>query len=432
MPPQCCRCNGNGRCRGCKRVREGRSCLNCTPGRNGRCENVAEANGDVSPPELCSPQSDQYTVAEEREVGSERNEGERRPLEARDAASHDTFLPNNHSPAVESVESVESVINPSQQPSNTSDQEPLLGVAPLSTDNTAPTTVKDLPAHLPSTSANFKWGEVDGESFARSITAIYDEIVHWKRNLFKTPSGKAGRMFVQEQARLFTAYAESSALENILLKAEMVMPTLLLQKPHQRSKPKELRTHLERRLNLWSQRSLEDLMNEARTIQKNSTRMHRKGQQPQDTARRFAKLMMQGKVKAALRLIGNEGNGGPLQLNGRVDPSKAETVRDALLKKHPLKQPPKPSAIVVPEIPPSEPHTVHFDQIDGQLIQKIALKMDGAAGPSGLDAASWKRLCSCYNSSSSDLCSAIASMARKLCCRPKEHFGLRSVSTNCT
>ena len=41
--------------------------------------------------------------------------------------------------------------------------------------------------------------------------------------------------------------------------------------------------------------------------------------------------------------------------------------------------------------------------------------MDGAAGPSGLDAASWKRLCSCYNSSSSDLCSAIASMARKLC-----------------
>ena len=274
-------------------------------------------------------------MAEEREVGSERNEGERRPLEARDAASHDTFLPNNHSPAVESVESV---INPSQQPSNTSDQEPLLGVAPLSTDNTAPTTVKDLPAYLPSTSANFKWGEVDGESFARSITAIYDEIVHWKRNLFKTPSGKAGRMFVQEQARLFTAYAESSALENISLKAAMVMPTLLLQKPHQRSKPKELRTHLEHRLNLWSQGNLEDLMNEARTIQKNSTRMHRKGQQPQDTARRFAKLMMQGKVKAALRLIGNEGNGGPLQLNGRVDPSKAETVRDALLKKHPLKR----------------------------------------------------------------------------------------------
>ena len=41
--------------------------------------------------------------------------------------------------------------------------------------------------------------------------------------------------------------------------------------------------------------------------------------------------------------------------------------------------------------------------------------MDDAAGPSGLDAASWKRLCSCYSSSSTDLCSAIASIARKLC-----------------
>ena len=169
-------------------------------------------------------------MVEERDVGSdvgsERNEGEGRPLETTDTASHVTFLPNNHSPAVESE------INPSQQPSNTSDQGPLLGDTPLSTDNTATTTtVKDLPAYLPSTSANFKWREVDGESFARSITAIYDEIVHWKRNLFKTPSGRVGRMFVQEQARLFTAYAESSALESISLKTAMVMPTLLLQNP---------------------------------------------------------------------------------------------------------------------------------------------------------------------------------------------------------
>ena len=145
-------------------------------------------------------------------------------------------------------------------------------------------------------------------------------------------------MFVQEQARLFTAYAESSALESISLKTAMVMPTLLLQKPHQRSKPKELRTHLERRLNLWSQGNLEGLMNEACTIQNNSTRVHHKGQKAQDTARSFAKLMMHGKVKAALRLIGTEGNGGPLQLNGRVDPSKAETVRDALIKKHPARK----------------------------------------------------------------------------------------------
>ena len=97
-----------------------------------------------------------------------------------------------------------------------------------------------------------------------------------------------------------------------------------------------------------------------------------------------------------------------------MDPSKTETVRDILLLKHPPKQPPKPSAIVTTEAPPTALHLALFENIDGQLIQKVALKVEGAAGPSGLDA-SGKRLCSSYKSSSSDLCSAIASIAKKLC-----------------
>ena len=32
-----------------------------------------------------------------------------------------------------------------------------------------------------------------------------------------------------------------------------------------------------------------------------------------------------------------------------------------------------------------EPHPVLFDQIDGTLIRSTVQKMDGAAGPSGLD-----------------------------------------------
>ena len=105
---------------------------------------------------------------------------------------------------------------------------------------------------------------MDSVSIAHSINAIYDEI----RNLFKTPSSKAGRLFVQEFTRLFTAFAESSTIEGISLRAAMVLPTLLLQKPHQRSKPKDLCSHLERRLNLWPLGNLEKLMKESRTIQK--------------------------------------------------------------------------------------------------------------------------------------------------------------------
>ena len=34
-----------------------------------------------------------------------------------------------------------------------------------------------------------------------------------------------------------------------------------------------------------------------------------------------------------------------------------------------------------------------FEVIDGKLIRSTVLKMDGAAGPSGLDATAWKRMC---------------------------------------
>ena len=97
------------------------------------------------------------------------------------------------------------------------------------------------------------------------------------------------------------------------MKAAMVMPALLLQKPHPRSKAKD---HLERCLRQWSEGDLEGLVNEGYTIQHQFSRQHQNRFRPvQQTARVFAKLMMEGKVRAALRLIAEDSNGGPLQLD---------------------------------------------------------------------------------------------------------------------
>ena len=51
----------------------------------------------------------------------------------------------------------------------------------------------------------------------------YEEVVHWRRNLFQVPSGVSGKSFVSELARLFQAYADSSSLESIAMKATTVM-----------------------------------------------------------------------------------------------------------------------------------------------------------------------------------------------------------------
>ena len=90
----------------------------------------------------------------------------------------------------------------------------------------------DLPHFCSAAEPNFVWGEVDGMAFGRALNRVYDETVHWSRNLFKIPSGKAGKTFVRELSRLFRAFADRSALESVAMKAAMVMPALLLQKPN--------------------------------------------------------------------------------------------------------------------------------------------------------------------------------------------------------
>ena len=275
----------------------------------------------------------------------------------------------------------------------------------------AEASVNPLPSFPPSSEPTFSWGDVDGKTFRCALNGIYDEAVHWKRNLLKVPSGKAGAAFVRELSRMFRAYADCSALESVAMQAAMVMPTLLLQKPHPQSKAKDHVHHLECRLQLWGSGKLKELLVEGSTIQ-NRLKQNPPKQQ-EDTARIFAKLMMEGKVRAALRIVTNNNSRGTLRLDKVVDSENdnLEAVRDVLVKKHPPKQPPVPSTLIKPDSPPPEPHPVMFGVIDGQLIRNTVLKMDG---PSGLDATAWKRICTSFKTVSADLCESLACTARRL------------------
>ena len=101
-----------------------------------------------------------------------------------------------------------------------------------------------------------------------------------------------------------------------------------------------------------------------------------------------------------------------LHLDSYSDPDNpTETVRETLLKKHPNQQPYKQASIVTPTTPTDEHLPIYFDRIDGHLIQSTALRTEGSAG---LDAAAWKRLCTSFKSTSTDLCEAIAATARRI------------------
>ena len=242
--------------------------------------------------------------------------------------------------------------------------------------------------------------------------------MHWKCNLFKVPPGKAGNSFVKELTRLIRAYAKASALEAVALKAVMAMPHPLLQKSYRTSKAKDHVLQLEHGLRSWAEGDIDQLVHEGRTIQRQLISItSRNPKQEEQSARTFSSLMMEGKVKAALRLISDQERGSVLLLDSLVSATvdtPAKTICDIFLEKHLPSKPLVPSAVCEPSNATSEPHPIQFNQIDGPFIHKVALKMDGAAGPSGIDAAGRKHLCTSFRTHSADLCDALASCQKNL------------------
>ena len=104
--------------------------------------------------------------------------------------------------------------------------------------------------------------------------------------------------------------------------------------------------------------------------------------------------MFQGKTKVALRLLTEQAKGGVLRLGDRVDEQR--TVRDVFTEKHPPSQPLCRDSIIDEASP--DVHPVLFESIDASLIRSAALQTSGAAGPSGLDAPAWRRLCTSFKS----------------------------------
>ena len=147
-----------------------------------------------------------------------------------------------------------------------------------------------------------KWGEMCGTKIRESVLAVYEKVTRWKRNLFYLPTGKAGETFIEELARVINLFNSGSAFESVSLMMATVIFPLLLQKPSPHSKASDHVKYLEKRLHLWKEGNLEDLLSEGVAIQNRLTRTKR---QPDNGEQRFVRLMEDGKISAALRCIGS-------------------------------------------------------------------------------------------------------------------------------
>ena len=276
---------------------------------------------------------------------------------------------------------------------------------------------------------SFLWGELSGQDCAKQLIECYNEALHWRRNLFKVPQGKAGNEFVQEISRLFRSYAEASSLESIALTATILFPILVLQKPHSQSTSKDLVLHMTRRIKLWTAGSFPSLMNECRSIQhcfpSNKSAKHQFSLEES-----FNSLMLEGRVREAIRLLSEDTSGGLLDLDSPAFPNNpsAGSVWDQLLLKHPPQCPPDPTTVLLPTTPPldHDPHPVIYEKINASLIKTMALRTFGSGGPSGLDSSAWRHICSSFRQYSEELCSSMAAATRCICSSYVDPQGLQA------
>ena len=292
----CCRCNRTGQCRGCACVKAGNLCSNCLPSRLGSCSNVSPANNANTMNRHVPIHNEMSTTTT--------------PISSRTATTPTTSC--SHTPAAaaaslavsnsEVASTPETLIQ--QQPNSNSSTPQCSG--PSQRPSVPPPPLPNLPIFKPMADPNFAWGETDTVTFCKSIREAYDEVINWRKNCFQVPLGSIGKSFVAEMAKLYDSFASGSALESIALTATIILPILLLQQPHKRSKSKEHIKYLEKRLKIWKDRDLAALIREGRTIQQRLPKVRRANAANENwLARTFANLMFKGKTHTALDLLAN-------------------------------------------------------------------------------------------------------------------------------
>ncbi|KAL5266795.1 hypothetical protein ACHWQZ_G003996 [Mnemiopsis leidyi] len=251
------------------------------------------------------------------------------------------------------------------------------------------------------------------------MDACYDSIVRWKKNFFLLPRGNSGKHFIVELTRLINLYNNDTLMKAISLKSVMIFLPLMLQKPSKNSKARDHAKYLSKRLDMWKAGNIQGLLDEANEIQKRLVSSRRANDF--NLTKKFTNLILKGKLSQASRLI-NRDRGGLLKID--------ESVKSILLEKHPEGQPINRDALETNDTYVAQRvQEVIFEQIDGDMVEKAALRTEGSGGPTLIDSDCWKRiLCSKnFKQQQADLCESIAELTKKLCVTSANPTDLREL-----
>ena len=185
------------------------------------------------------------------------------------------------------------------------------------------------------------------------------------------PSGHCGRDFIKLNTEWLSQFTNKTCFEGIALKVLMLLPNLLLQKPSPKSKARDHTKALTDRLELWRAGKLDELWKEGAAIQKKIVASGNKPRSNNDIVRIFTKLMLEGKVGAALKYLEEQSE------NAVLKPT--EEIIAKLKQLHPDSTEIQPNSLIQGPLK-DDISPAYFNNIDEGQIFKAASRTKGSGG----------------------------------------------------
>ena len=238
------------------------------------------------------------------------------------------------------------------------------------------------------------------------IRKIWWDVTALRGKQYQLPGGGVGTRFVN----LLAEEIERCAAQRQSSEREFVLTALVLQRDKMVRKAKDIRPLLTRRMDMWEAGQLKELLQEAqrcdRQLATSLTPMNQ-----EQVERTFARLMMEGRVRSAVRLLTDRLGGGVLDPGANVEGAGSppqRTVLDVLQEKHPPQKEADPRAFAQCDDLP----LLEDVDITSSHVEQVARRLFGSAGPSGTDSDQWRSFLLRYGNSSSRLREAVAASTR--------------------
>ena len=396
---RCCSCNGIGaKCVRCVCGKNGRSCISCLPSRSGKCQNMLNSGQEVA---LTSSLSVSVLAAESSTVLA----AESSIVSQRSTAT--PVVSASSDSEVEGGQLCDRSIIPCD--GNNSD---VFGVhsdpdqdseAGHDSTSTHPTDVIMMEAY------GAPFVHSGGIDTADASYQRWNTVVHMQGKIYDLPGGAVGRKYVD----LLSQEVSHVSVGNYPADRLIVFSAVMLQKDRMVKKSADVRRVLERRMSMWKKEEFDQLLQEAVRCDRSLRNTHRRDLNNKHLIRVFMRLMLQGKVRAAVRWLSERARG-VLHPTDMVDMKNSSgnksSVLDILRQKHPDPViPPKSALISCTELPKQEDV-----EITGGHILRVARLIQGGAGPGGCDASHWQDTLLRYGAHSERLRESVASLCWRL------------------